>query len=344
MTIKACARSIAAIIALVLLAGTAPALASPINDKRAQAQQVKSQIDALDQKLESATEDYDVAAQHYHDLSAKVADINRTLGRISSKTDAIQTSLGLRADGMYRSGPLGMLDVLLGAASFEDFATTWDFLNDQNKQDSKSVVELKQLREQAVTAQAQLVSAQSDARVVYNDMSARKAAIVAQISARQRLYNSVKSEIASLEAADRARRAASARRYGGGSGGKGTGWDWGNPTRAPRTEVVKIAMKYLGCPYQWGASGPHRFDCSGFTMFVYAQVGVSLPHSSRAQINCGQRVSRANLKPGDLVFFGSPIHHVGIYIGGGQMIHSPHTGDVVSIDPLQSDYSGACRP
>ena len=105
-------------------------------------------------------------------------------------------------------------------------------------------------------------------------------------------------------------------------------------------------MKYLGCPYQWAASGPRRFDCSGFTMFVYAQVGVSLPHSSRAQINCGQRVSKANLQPGDLVFFGSPIHHVGLYIGGGNMIHAPHTGDVVSIDPIgySGDYAGACRP
>jgi cell wall-associated NlpC family hydrolase len=79
-------------------------------------------------------------------------------------------------------------------------------------------------------------------------------------------------------------------------------------------------------------------------MFVYRQVGVSLPHSSRAQIGYGQRVSRSNLRAGDLVFFGSPIHHVGIYVGGGMMIHAPHTGAVVRIDPLHSNYSGACRP
>jgi cell wall-associated NlpC family hydrolase len=79
-------------------------------------------------------------------------------------------------------------------------------------------------------------------------------------------------------------------------------------------------------------------------MFVYAQVGVDLPHSSSGQISCGQRVSRSDLEPGDLVFFGSPIHHVGIYVGGGMMIHAPHTGEVVSIDPISSDYSGACRP
>ncbi len=79
-------------------------------------------------------------------------------------------------------------------------------------------------------------------------------------------------------------------------------------------------------------------------MYVYRQVGVRLPRVSRAQIFAGQRVSRGDLQPGDLVFFGSPIHHVGIYVGGGMMIHSPRTGDVVKISALHSDYVGACRP
>jgi cell wall-associated NlpC family hydrolase len=105
-------------------------------------------------------------------------------------------------------------------------------------------------------------------------------------------------------------------------------------------------MSKLGSPYQWAADGPNSFDCSGFTMWVYRQVGVGLPHSSRAQYNVGQRVSRANLKPGDLVFFGrSRIHHVGIYVGGNQYIHAPSTGDVVKVSSLnRTDYVGAVRP
>jgi peptidoglycan DL-endopeptidase CwlO len=80
-------------------------------------------------------------------------------------------------------------------------------------------------------------------------------------------------------------------------------------------------------------------------VWSYARIGMSLPHSSRALIGCGQRVSKSNLQPGDLVFFGSPIHHVGIYIGGGMMIHAPHSGDVVKISPaFRSNYVGACRP
>ena len=235
--------------------------------------------------------------------------------------------------------------MLFGAASFEDFAATWDFLNQQNQTESKSVAELKTLHSAAQTAKAQLVSAQAQAKKVYATMKGRKDYIDSQLAARKKFLRGIESEIAALEAAEQAARAAAARSYGGGSGGRGTGWDWGNPARAPRSGVVQIAMKYLGSPYQWAASGPKRFDCSGFTMFVYAQVGVRLPHSSRAQIGYGERVGRANLKPGDLVFFGNPIHHVGMYIGGGKMIHAPHTGDVVSIDSIdRGNYAGACRP
>lgn len=328
---------------MAILLATTLAWASPIADKREQAKRVKAQIDALDNALEPVTEDYNVALDAYQKLNGKVAAIRVRLGRVNSKTGVLQTSLNTRAESMYRSGPLGVLDVLLGTASFEDFAATWDFLNDQNKRESLTVAQLKQLRAETMQVESQLVAAQTEARNAYKTVSARKSDIESRLAQRKRLLRGVEKEIAALEAADRARRVAEARRYGGGGGG--TGWDWGNPTRAPRSGVVAIAMKYLGCPYQWGASGPSRFDCSGFTMFVYAQVGVSLPHSSRAQIGCGQPVSRSNLEPGDLVFFGSPIHHVGMYIGGGRMIHAPHTGDVVSIDSIdRGNYAGACRP
>ncbi len=81
-------------------------------------------------------------------------------------------------------------------------------------------------------------------------------------------------------------------------------------------------------------------------MWAYRQAGVSLPHFAASQINYGRRVSRSQLQPGDLVFFGSPIHHVGMYVGGGDFVHAPHTGDVVKISSLsdRGDYVGACRP
>ena len=100
------------------------------------------------------------------------------------------------------------------------------------------------------------------------------------------------------------------------------------------TGVVGIAMQYLGTPYVWGGSSPGGFDCSGLVMFVYSQVGVSLPHNAAAQYNYGVPVSRDQLEPGDLVFFDG-LGHVGIYIGSGEFIHAPHTGDVVKISSLR---------
>ncbi len=110
--------------------------------------------------------------------------------------------------------------------------------------------------------------------------------------------------------------------------------------------VVGIAMQYLGTPYVYGGASPGGFDCSGFVMYVFAQIGVSLPHNAAAQYGSGTPVDRSQLQPGDLVFFNG-LGHVGIYVGGGSFIHSPHTGDVVKISGMSgwyaSTYVGARR-
>jgi peptidoglycan DL-endopeptidase CwlO len=123
------------------------------------------------------------------------------------------------------------------------------------------------------------------------------------------------------------------------------------PTPAPvnltggHPEAATIAMKYLGIPYLWGGATPGGFDCSGLVMYVYAQLGISLPHYAAAQYGLGTPVAREQLQPGDLVFFDG-LNHVGIYIGGGQMVHAPQTGDVVKISSLSdfgAGYVGARR-
>ena len=109
--------------------------------------------------------------------------------------------------------------------------------------------------------------------------------------------------------------------------------------------VVQVALAQLGKPYVYGASGPFSFDCSGLITYAYQAVGLDLPHYSYDQARCGQRVAAADLQPGDLVFFRS-LGHVGMYIGNGQFVHAPHTGDVVRVATLadRSDFCFACRP
>lgn len=116
---------------------------------------------------------------------------------------------------------------------------------------------------------------------------------------------------------------------------------------APSGEVAAVlatALAQLGTPYVWGGSSPGGFDCSGLTSYAYAAAGVSLPHSSRAQSGLGVAVSRAELMPGDLLFFGSPVYHVGIYVGGGKMVHARTFGVPVSVTSADMrDYVGARR-
>jgi cell wall-associated NlpC family hydrolase len=110
---------------------------------------------------------------------------------------------------------------------------------------------------------------------------------------------------------------------------------------------VAIAQRYLGVPYVWGGASPSGFDCSGLTMYVYAQLGIGLGHYTGSQYNAGPHVSMSQLAPGDLVFFYPTHDHVGLYMGGGLFIHAPHTGDVVKISSLSgyyaSNFSGAVR-
>lgn len=334
-------------IALILLSAS-PVLANPLDDKRAEAQRVRDAVAQLDVELEIAAEDYNEAKEAYDAVMASIRENEQRLSELNDEISELEEHLNTRVEVMYRNGPLGILEVLLDVKSFEEFAATWDILVDISQSESMRVAQLRDARAEAEALGAQLEEQRAEAEAHFDAMAAKKALIESRLAERKRMLAGLEDEIAELEAEERRRQeaaaaaaAAAARQSYPSRGDSG-----GNPTRAARSEVVAIAMQYLGRPYRWGASGPDAFDCSGFTMFVYAQVGVSLPHSSRAQYGCGERVSRANLQPGDLVFFGSPrIHHVGIYVGDNQYIHAPRTGDVVKVSPLDRyDYVGAVRP
>ncbi|MBN2247753.1 MAG: C40 family peptidase [Coriobacteriia bacterium] len=330
---------------------TPSALATPLADKRAEAARIKAQVDKLDEDLEIAAEAYNEAQTHFDAVSAEVASNEARAAELAAHQQALQANLSTRVASMYRQGPLAELEVLFGATSFEEFATTWEILRSLNEQEAAQVAELKTTTAELARVHAELAAQQAEAEAQAAVMKSRKSEVETQLAERNRLLSGVEAEIAEIiraqeaEARRRAEAAAAAARAAAAAARPST--DYGTPTNAPRSAVVSIALSKLGAPYKWAASGPDTFDCSGFTMWVYRQVGVSLPHSSRAQINSGQRVSRDRLAPGDLVFFGrTTIHHVGIYVGGGNYVHAPSTGDVVKVSSLsgRSDYVGACRP
>jgi cell wall-associated NlpC family hydrolase len=335
--------------AWIMLASQAPiAQASPLSEKRAQALVVREQIDEIDRQIELAAEDYNAANEEYQELVRQTRDSEAELDDVEQRVTAIQDRLQDRAVTMYRDGPTGLFEVLLGVSSFEELAVTWDLLVTISDGDARTVAALKEARADLRERREVLQKQRDQAGELVAQMETKKLAIESQLRERESALGGLESEIAALEREDeereRARRQAAAEARQQAS--QTSAGDWPSPSGTGRSEVVEIAMRYLGTPYRWGAEGPDAFDCSGFTRFVYRQVGIELPRVSRSQISAGDRVSRAELLPGDLVFFGTPIHHVGIYIGGGDMVHSPRTGDVVKISPLSTYdcYVGATRP
>ncbi len=330
---------VAALLVPVASAGAVPSKA----DKMAQARVVKNQIAALDHRVEVASEAYNEASSKHRALAAERDKAAKRVAKAEKRIGTLQKHLGTRATGMYRTGQLGFIDVLMGAKSFDQLARTWDLLKDLNESDAAAVADMKSARVEALKARKQYATKAKAAKKQVDIMKRNRSSILSQLATRKAKLSGLQSEIAVIEAQEEARAAAAAHTFTSSNGGGGR--QFPPPTRAARSEVVSVAKRYLGAPYRWGATGPNSFDCSGFTSFVYRQVGVSLPRVSRAQIGAGQRVSRSDLQPGDLVFFGTPIHHVGIYVGGGMYIHSPRTGDVVKISSMsRGDFAGACRP
>jgi cell wall-associated NlpC family hydrolase len=124
--------------------------------------------------------------------------------------------------------------------------------------------------------------------------------------------------------------------------------DVGDPGQKMRDQVALDALQQIGVPYVWGGATPKGFDCSGLVMWLYAKHGVELPHFAASQYHLGPQITKAELRPGDLVFF-HDLGHVGMYIGNGWVVHAPHTGDFVRMAPFsmgwfQSTYVGATQP
>jgi len=344
----------ALLLALLLgLALCASAYADPLAVKRAEAERVQAQVAALNTKAEIASEKYNAAQVRYNALADKVRATERKITKLQKRQHVLQTHLDTRASQMYRTGPLDFLSVLLSVKTFDQFETTIRVLTSLNEQDASTVAQLKVSKASAQEARATLVAARTEAGRQRAAMADNKKAVEAQLAARKQLLASVTAEVQALiaqqivaqQAAEQARTmAVLLRQRSASSGGIFLG---GNPpTSSKAAAAVYWAEKEIGKPYVWAAAGPDSFDCSGLTVWAYAHVGIALNHYSGDQINEGAPVSRSSLEPGDLVFFGSPIHHVGMYVGGGNFVEAPYTGTTVRITPLsdRGDFAGACRP
>ena len=345
-------------ICIALLAAV-PAFADPsITAKRAEAQQVMGQLAQLSDQLERARSEYQASTAQLAKIQQDLRENRRELAIAKRNLRVSQHVIAQRLVALYTSDQTSTLEVILGARSLDDMITRIDSAKSVTSLDANVLGQVRTFRT-AVRRNHELLA---KAKVAQQEVVARRAAakqsIESKISQQNSLLSSIKGQIASMIAAEQRRQlqmaqAAQARLAQQHRVAVAQAADTvvGVTAVAPASDtvvapppthggVVGVAMSQLGTPYVWGGAAPGGFDCSGLVMWAYAQVGVSLPHSTYSQYTMGVPVSRDQLQPGDIVFFDG-LGHEGLYIGGGQFVHAPHTGDVVRISSLSEDWYSA---
>jgi len=328
-------------VAIAMLSIAAPIFTAP----NASAAQTLAQVQAKVRQLE---EEATTAAEGAQEAKVKLASLNRTLVTIQAK-EAVQSksvselskTLSAIAIEQYKTGGLGQSLELLFSTDPALYLSAAGSLEAITR---KKSVELRkfQAAKQRLTATSLTVNDKlALVTATQKKLAAQSAQAISKLAEAEALLAKLKKEdrerLARLaqeeEDADQASSLAAAKSASGVSGRAG--------------KALQFALKQIGDKYVFGADGMTYWDCSGLTMRAYQTAGVSLPHSSRAQYNYGKSIKRANLAPGDLIFFGRPISHVGIYLGGGKMVHAPRSGSRVKVASASSlgrkPYIGARR-
>ncbi len=332
------------------IAGADPA--GDIATRQSQAESVRGDMAALNGDLETKVEIYNNANYQLSKIESSIEENQAKLDATSVKLGEMQDRLETRIVKIYRNGSVNMLDVLMETNDLNEFLTKFDMLTKVGEQDRDDLDQVKMLKEQVEQARTQLASDKATQSTLIDQLSSEKADIESGLAQRQQMLTGIEGEIAQLQAQEQATQAAALQAQqaaAASSSSDGGGGGFVGPAH-PSTSggAVGIAMQYLGVPYVWGGADPSGFDCSGLVMYVYAQMGISLPHGATAQYAAGTPIDYSELQPGDLVFFGSGggyMSHVGIYAGGGSMIHAPFEGTVVQIGSVSSggSFRGACR-
>ncbi|HYZ91166.1 MAG TPA: NlpC/P60 family protein [Actinomycetota bacterium] len=299
-----------------------------------QAQPGPTSLERASDRLSRVTEAYNQAKLKRASLDTKLATAKADLARSKARLAETSRRLGRVVRNLYMH-PTAGLETFFQAHTFGELSRGNALAGQVALSADDLLLRIRKARAAQQSSAQHLQELRDEAR--RDELAVdkqRRAAAAAFQQARSLL---ARSNLGARDAARRSRLAA--------AGALAADIQPAGPVRATAPNAVSAAASQIGKPYRWGAGGPDSYDCSGLTMWAWSRAGVSLPHSSRAQYSSLPHVSLNRLAPGDLIFYGSPIHHVGIYKGGGVMVHAPQSGETVREESIYySRPVGAARP
>lgn len=338
--------SVAALIVLPgILSSIGTSYAAPT---KTQVDAAKAKLDTLNHQAEILSEQLNTATIQLTALRAKQAAAKNAMATAQAAADAARADLNARETAAYTSQG-SQLGGLLGSQSFADFSDRITYMSAIAGHDADLATQYQTSQIQADAARQTYASAAAEASKQVQIIASHKAALTTAAAKAKQYYTQIygswhAAQIAAQKAAAAAAAAAAQPAAGGDSSGGTTGTTGGTiPPPPPNGSAAAIAIAaartVIGTQYVWGAADPNvGFDCSGLVLWAYAHAGISLPHSSAMMAAMLPHVSRADLVPGDLVFFYTPVSHVGLYIGNGQMIDAAHSGPGGEVNIRSIDY------
>ena len=364
------AAALFALLAVAVTAGFLPgaAQADRLADARAQADKAQVELQSLNDQVAAAAEKYNAAQVELDRTNAKISENQKLLDASKSNLRVSRQELSRMLVDAYRQGNPDLIAMLLNAGSIDQLVDQSRFMQRATSHAEQVVTDVRTYTHDVTQRESALESERTSREAALAQRKSEENAVKGALAQRQQLLNSLSAEIQGILAQRlAAQRAADAKlaanatgiladasaaatnqdlTLGGSVAGSA---DVGTSIAPPPSSstggaAASVALGELGVPYVWGGESTSGFDCSGLVAWAYSQVGVSLPHLASAQYGMGTPVPLDALEPGDLIsFHGSG--HIGIYIGGGQYVHAPETGDVVKVSSLadRSDIDGAVR-
>lgn len=330
------------------------------NSVKETVEDLEIELQKMDSKIETLIHEINKNEQ---DLETTNKEIEKTEKEITEKEADIskkQEVLDERMVALYKNGANGYISVILQSDGLGDLISRIEAVNKIADYDKKIInemneekkeleegktalnlqkIKIEELKQENIQKKSELDKSKSEQQTILAENQVKMQEFDDKVNYYYDLISNLESQKKAKERkiTEIKNRALASKKNNSRGGGSAANYS--------SDALVQYALSFRGVPYKWGGTTPVGFDCSGFVQYVYAHFGISLTRTTYTQINEGTAVSRSNLQPGDLVFFGygSP-HHVGIYIGDNCYVHAPQTGDVIKISPLtRKDYMGARR-